>query len=96
MERSRLRRQALDWLRADLGAWRSLLAKDAGQNGPVAGRQLQHWQEDADLAGVRGPVALAKLPEAERGAWQQLWADVADTLGRAQGQAAPEKKTETN
>jgi hypothetical protein len=26
---------------------------------------------------VREPAALAKLPEAERQAWQGLWADVA-------------------
>ena len=38
-------------------------------------QRLREWQQDADFAGVRGE-ALAKLPEAERKAWQQLWADV--------------------
>jgi hypothetical protein len=51
--------------------------------------QLQHWQQDPDFGGVRGPEALARLPEAERQAWQKLWGDVADTLARAQGTAAP-------
>jgi hypothetical protein len=37
---------------------------------------LQHWQNDTDLAGVRDPAALAKMPEAERADWQKLWADV--------------------
>jgi hypothetical protein len=34
-----------------------------------------------DLAGVRDADAHAKLPEAERKAWQALWADVDDKLG---------------
>jgi hypothetical protein len=48
-----------------------------------------HWQQDADFAGVRGPEALARLPEAERPGWRKLWTDVADTLARAQGKASP-------
>jgi hypothetical protein len=38
---------------------------------------LQHWLGDADFNGMRGPDALAKLPQAERGAWQRLWEEVA-------------------
>jgi hypothetical protein len=75
-ERARLRRQALDWLRADLTAWGQLLEKGPDQARTVVQRTLRHWQQDADFAGVRGPEALAKLPEAERRPWQQLWADV--------------------
>jgi tetratricopeptide (TPR) repeat protein len=74
-ERARLRRQALDWLRADLAAWSQRLEKEPGQARAVVKQKLQYWQQDADFAGVRGD-ALAKLPEAERQAWQQLWADV--------------------
>jgi hypothetical protein len=37
---------------------------------------LQQRKLDADLAGVRDPLALEKLPEAERQDWQKLWADV--------------------
>ena len=42
---------------------------------------LQHWQEDSDLAGVRGD-ALAKRPQSERDAWKKLWADVEAALAR--------------
>jgi hypothetical protein len=84
-ERARLRKQALDWLRADLAAWRCLLEKGPAQNRPAIAQQLAHWLEDTDLSGVRGP-------EAERGDWQRLWADVAATLARAQAKPAPEKK----
>jgi tetratricopeptide (TPR) repeat protein len=75
-ERSRLRRQALDWLRTDLAAWCQLLEKESGKARPVVLDNTQLWQQDKDLAGVRGWDALAKLPEAERKEWQKLWAEV--------------------
>jgi serine/threonine-protein kinase len=81
-ERPRLRRQALDWLRADLAAWRGVLEKEPARARLAAVNQLRHWQNDPDFAGVRGLIALAKLPEAERPAWRQLWADVEETLRR--------------
>jgi hypothetical protein len=34
---------------------------------------------------VRDPDALARLPEAERAAWQALWADVEALLKKALG-----------
>jgi serine/threonine protein kinase/tetratricopeptide (TPR) repeat protein len=74
-ERAGLRRQARDWLQADLTAWRQLLEEDLNTASPTVWKKMQHWQRDADLAGVRGE-ALSRLPEAERRAWQQLWDDV--------------------
>jgi hypothetical protein len=91
-ERARLRRQALDWLRADLAAWAKELAKKTPEARAAVREQMQHWQTDTDLAGVRGPEALAKLPEGERRDWQKLWSDLADMLKRAQEKSAPEKK----
>ncbi len=78
-QRARLRRQALDWLRADLTARKQLLEKQPEQARAAVQKTLQHWQQDADFAGVRGD-ALDKLPEAERQPWQQLWAEVEQTL----------------
>jgi serine/threonine-protein kinase len=72
-ERSQLRRQALDWLTADLTAWAKIADQPAEL--PKVRPVIQHWLEDPDLAGVRGD-AIAKLPEAERPGWQKLWADV--------------------
>ena len=43
----------------------------------MVGSSLSEWQRDPDLAGVRDPVELAKLPAAEREQWQGLWAEVA-------------------
>jgi serine/threonine protein kinase/Flp pilus assembly protein TadD len=91
-ERGRLRRQALAWLRADLEAWCRLLDKDPGKLRSASVGVLQHWLADPDFVGVRGPEALAKLPEAERQPWQKLWDDAAKALARAQAKTTPEKK----
>jgi hypothetical protein len=37
-----------------------------------------------DLAGLRDPASLAKLPEAEQEAGRKLWADVEALLKKAQ------------
>ncbi len=95
-ERARLRRRSLVGLRAELEILRRLLEKQPDKGPPVVVQNLGHWQEDADFAGVRGEEALAKLPEEERQAWRQLWADVANTLTRAREKTAPEQKPQKN
>jgi tetratricopeptide (TPR) repeat protein len=92
-EGARLRKQALDWLQADLAAWGRLLQKEPDKARPVIVQQMKHWLADADFAGVRGSEALANLPEAERQAWQKLWAVVAETLARAEKKTGPEQKS---
>jgi tetratricopeptide (TPR) repeat protein len=82
-ERAALRKQALDWLRADLDAWRQLLLKQPDKARAAVAQQMQHWLQDRDFNGVRSPDALNKLPEAERQAWGKLWADVSATLAKA-------------
>jgi len=94
-KRTSLRQQARDWLRADLEAWRRLLEKEPDKVRPDLVKQLEHWLEDTDFAGVRGTEAIAKLPEAERPAWQKLWADVAATLARAKQKTVPGKPPDT-
>jgi hypothetical protein len=85
-EKARLRKQALDWLRADLALWAKQLG--SGQPGARAEvqRMLRQWQKDADLAGIRDKGALAKLPEEERVACENLWSDVAALLQKAEEQ----------
>jgi serine/threonine-protein kinase len=90
-ERARLRRQALDWLRADLEAWRGRLTKEPPRALDDMAGALRRWLTDPDLAGVRGPEALARVPEEERQLWQRLWSDIA----AAEGKAAAQKKTAT-
>jgi hypothetical protein len=88
------RRQALGWLRAELEARRRLLEQEAENAGGPVADDLQQWLGNFHFAGVRGPEALARLPEDERQAWQQLWADIAATLARAQGEAPAEAEAD--
>src|SRR5262249_46297577 len=73
--RTRLRRQALEWLRADLALWARQADSEARVRQTVQ-QTLRGWQTDATLAGVREAEALALLPEAERQAWGQFWDEV--------------------
>jgi serine/threonine protein kinase/Flp pilus assembly protein TadD len=82
-ECAKLRRQALEWLRADLAAWGRLLEKEPNKARAPIVQQMRHWQADTDFAGVRGLDALAKLPEAEREEWQKLWQEVEALRQRA-------------
>jgi tetratricopeptide (TPR) repeat protein len=91
-ERAGFRKQALDWLRADLDAWRKLLDKEPDKARAAVAGKMQHWLQDRDFQGVRGAEALGKLPEAERAGWRKLWADVAATLAKAQKKRGPEDK----
>jgi tetratricopeptide (TPR) repeat protein len=79
-ERARLRRQAEDWLRADLAVYAKHLQGDNQQDRTMAQQQLKHWQRDDDLVGIRDSRALAKLPASERAAWVQFWTEVETTL----------------
>ena len=81
--RSMMRRRACDWLEAERAAWSRVL-----RDGPPAFRgrvqpALQHWKQDSDLAGIRAPESLARLPEPERKRWQAFWTQVDALLQEA-------------
>ena len=77
--RTRLRHQALDWLKADLAACSKVLASGPPQARQSISETLRHWKVDSNLASVRDPEALQRLPEAERMEWRALW-NAVDTL----------------
>jgi serine/threonine-protein kinase len=81
--RAAWRKQALDWLRADLSQWAKEMDKGNSKASKEAREKLLHWQKDVDLTGVREEKELAKLPEAEQQAWRQFWAEVTAVLERA-------------
>ena len=83
-ERTRLRQQALDWLRADLTLRTKQLDSGTPADRTAALWAVGNWQQDADLAGIRDAAALAKLPADEQKASTQLWADVAALLKTAE------------
>jgi hypothetical protein len=91
-ERTRLRQQALNWLRADLGLRTRQLESGKPADRAAWQRALKHWQHDSDLAGLRDAAALAKLPGEERAACEKLWSDVAALLKKAETRARKEGK----
>jgi tetratricopeptide (TPR) repeat protein len=73
--RTRLRKQAVAWLRAEL---------EAAAKPPAAGKpaersrlvlRLRQWTMDADLASLRDPDEVGKLPDDERALLKSLWSD---------------------
>jgi hypothetical protein len=91
-EWTRMRKQALDWLRADLVLRGKQIQSGLPADRTAALQALRHWQQDSDLAGIRDKAALAKLPADEQEACTQLWADVAAMLTKAEAPAVKEGK----
>ncbi len=81
--KARLRRLALDWLKAEITAWDKFLESGPPQDRQTVVLNLSGWRQDADLAGIRDAAALAKLPAEEQKAFLQLWADVAELKKKA-------------
>ena len=85
--RARLRKQALEWLRANL-EWRTDQVKSGTPEARLEAQQiLKYWQHDAALACVRDKTELSKLPEDERAAWGNFWAQVDALLEKLTFQA---------
>jgi WD40 repeat protein len=74
--RAGLRRQALEWLQADLRARKDRARSPAER--VALQKDLAHWLTDPDLAGVRDPDGLKRLPAEERSAWEKLWKQVVE------------------
>jgi len=74
--KGRLRTQAVDWLKADLASWAEVLEPGLAQDRTGLIRALLQWKTETDLAGVRDPQALKKLPPEEQGLWRTFWASV--------------------
>jgi serine/threonine-protein kinase len=83
-ERTRWRQQAREWLEADLAAWTRKLNPGGATDRALVRRKLTHWRADPDLAELREPSALEKLPADEREKWVALWNETGAVLNRAQ------------
>jgi serine/threonine-protein kinase len=83
-ERTRWRKQARQWLRADLALWTKMLDSGSGTAPDLAKKMLTLWQAEPDLAGLRDPSAMDKMPADERKECLTLWQEVGSTLKRVQ------------
>jgi hypothetical protein len=81
---ARWRKQAVEWLRADLAYWTKQVETGPSQARQLVAQTLQHWKSDADLVGIREQASLAKLPDDEQKACRALWAEVDGVLRKVQ------------
>jgi serine/threonine-protein kinase len=82
-ERVRWRKQALQWLRADLKAYGELLPVSNPKERQRLQVGLRSWQSEPALAGLRDATAVAHLSAAEQESCKQLWAEVRALLAKA-------------
>src|SRR5262249_38694723 len=59
--------------RADLGHWAKFPDSDKPNVRARLQQTLTHWQNDADLAGLRDKDAVAQLPAEEQEVCKNLW-----------------------
>jgi serine/threonine-protein kinase len=83
-ERQQWRRQAREWLRADLDAWKKKLAERDTVDRALVRRQMTRWQADPDLAGLRDLPELTKLSTAEREECLALWHEAGELMKRSE------------
>jgi tetratricopeptide (TPR) repeat protein len=81
--RARARKQAVDWLKADLASWAERVESGPMRARAIVARTLRYWKEDRDLSGIRDEAALKALPEDEQKACRVLWAEVDALLTRS-------------
>ena len=78
-EQADFRRQAREWLMADLARW----TQEAATNRQRVYENVRLWKTDVDLNGIRDPAPLLNLPEHERLEWKAFWAEVDSLLAQA-------------
>jgi hypothetical protein len=78
--RARLRGEALTVVRADVATQAKRISSDHPGEVAAARQVLELLLRLPGLAGARDPDALARLPEPERQAWQQVWHEVEELL----------------
>jgi hypothetical protein len=75
---------ASQWeVRIDLTRWAMRLESGQPADRAEVQKSLRHWQGDPDLAGLRDPAALARLPAEEQKACRKPWAEVEVHLAKA-------------
>jgi serine/threonine-protein kinase len=81
-ERARWRKRARQWLADELASVDERMSGASAADRARLRNTLMHWQANADLAGLREPSALDKLPADERKECLALWDEVATVLKR--------------
>jgi eukaryotic-like serine/threonine-protein kinase len=83
-ERTRWRRQAREWLRAELTTWAKTLGSNSEASRELAKEMLTLWLVEPDLARLREAGPLQLLAPEERKEWTLFWSEVRLALREAQ------------
>ncbi|HEY7308480.1 MAG TPA: protein kinase [Gemmataceae bacterium] len=75
-ERAAWRKQALDWLRAELAALKKALEANPSQAAGSVYSWLSVWRMEVDLFALRDRLEGSRLPKDEQAAWTAFWSDV--------------------
>ncbi|HLJ93704.1 MAG TPA: tetratricopeptide repeat protein [Gemmataceae bacterium] len=75
-DRSGWRKQALQWLHDDLIALTERLKSGKPQDRRMVRQRLRNWKCEQELASLRDPAAVARLPADDQASCQEFWCDV--------------------
>ena len=87
-EKTRLRQQSLDWLRADFAIHRRQLKSDLPAVRTLSLTALHNWQDNKDLGSIREPESLAQMSADEQEAFARFWTDVEALMKEAEATLA--------
>jgi hypothetical protein len=85
-DRTAWRRQALDWMRADLTARAKPLEGETAVSRELVNLMVANWKTDPELAGLRERSAMHPLSTDERNECLALWHAVDNLLTRSRGE----------
>jgi tetratricopeptide (TPR) repeat protein len=75
-QKAALRRKSLEWLKADWAVWDKRVRTSPAATRSQAAGVMRSWEESKDLATVRTPESLSRMPPAESNDWRAFWAQV--------------------
>ena len=90
--RAGFRARALAWLRGELDRWDALFVTGTLDDQQWINSYLEFWKRTPNLASVRDGLEPGQLPEAERLAWRDFWAEVDRQLIRSRKLKEPAAK----
>jgi eukaryotic-like serine/threonine-protein kinase len=75
-QKAALQRKSLEWLKADWAVWDKRVQTNPAAIRSQAAGVMRSWEESKDLASMRTPQALSRLPPVESSDWRAFWTQV--------------------
>jgi tetratricopeptide (TPR) repeat protein len=84
-ERERLRRQGLDWLKAELVEWKKVFDRTPPMARHTIRLGLEQLHTNPEFACTREPAVLEQLTPGERDGWKEFWNEVEGLMKQVDG-----------